>query len=78
MEGDVELERVTCPACGGAGGGPFGRAGSAWDDEDYICPRCKGIGVIAVDLQSARPGIVKAGADTVVAPAAEKARKASA
>ena len=42
MEAEVELERVACPACGGAGGGPFGRAGSVWDDEEYVCPRCKG------------------------------------
>ena len=48
-------DRVTCPACGGAGGGPFGRAGSAWDDEEYVCPRCKGEGVVSI-----RPGIVKA------------------
>ncbi len=70
---------VTCPACGGAGGGPIGRAGSAWDDEDYVCPRCKGAGVIALDdvmVQSQRPGIVKAvpGEDE----AAAKKRKASA
>jgi hypothetical protein len=50
----------TCPACGGAGGGPFGRAGSAWDDEDFVCPRCKGAGVIALDEVAARPGLVKA------------------
>ena len=38
----------TCPACGGSGGGPFGPAGSAWDDEAYRCPACKGLGVVAV------------------------------
>ncbi|MBX3186322.1 MAG: hypothetical protein KF819_04870 [Labilithrix sp.] len=57
------VERMTCPACGGAGGGPFGPAGSAWDDEDYVCPRCEGEGMIALDdvmVQSQRPGIVKA------------------
>lgn len=56
-------ERITCPACGGAGGGPFGRAGSAWDDESYVCPRCKGAARIAIEEAvptSVRPGIVKA------------------
>jgi hypothetical protein len=43
-----------CPACGGAGGGPFGPAGSAWDDEEYVCAKCEGEGVIAL------PGVVKA------------------
>jgi hypothetical protein len=57
----VLQERVSCPACGGAGGGPIGRAGSAWDDEDYVCPRCEGEGMILVaDVLSQRPGIVKA------------------
>ncbi len=40
---------ITCPACGGCGGGPFGRAGSAWDVEGYKCPRCAGLGVISAD-----------------------------
>lgn len=55
-------EHVTCPACGGAGGGPFGPVGSAWDTEDYVCLRCKGEGmiVLAEDVASQRPGIVKA------------------
>ena len=48
MEAEANLERVDCPACGGAGGGPFGRAGSAWDTEDYECPRCRGTGVLGV------------------------------
>ncbi len=42
----VSLDDTTCPACGGAGGGPFGRAGSRWDDESYVCPRCEGLGVL--------------------------------
>ena len=55
--------RTACPACGGAGGGPMGRAGSAWDTEDYVCPRCKGEGMILVgDAVSQRPGLVKAAA----------------
>jgi hypothetical protein len=79
----LELDRVVCPSCGGAGGGPFGRVGSAWDDEDYVCPRCKGVGAIALDdvmtvmPPSVRPGIVKATPEVVVTPA-EKKRKASA
>jgi hypothetical protein len=64
---------ATCPSCGGAGGGPFGPAGSAWDTEDYICPRCKGLGVVGVVAQAAtmaapssvRPGIAKAAAAPV-------------
>jgi DnaJ-class molecular chaperone len=48
-----------CPACGGAGGGPFGRAGSAWDTEDYVCPRCKGAGVVSVRSESVKPGVTK-------------------
>ncbi len=73
MSGHVE-----CPSCGGAGGGPFGPAGSAWDDESYVCPRCKGKGwVTAEELvapPSQRPGIAKAAPDTSVsAPAKKKA-----
>ena len=68
---DTADERIPCPACGGAGGGPFGRAGSAWDDEDYVCPRCKGTGVIAPDDVMIRPGLAKVPA----AYAAEDAKK---
>lgn len=76
------LERVPCPACGGAGGGPFGPAGSAWDDEEWVCPRCKGVGMISLSDEEAgapsqRPGLVKAAPDAVETPA-EKKRKASA
>ncbi len=60
-------KRNECPACGGAGGGPFGRANSGWDIETYECPRCEGWGYIreeAVVEQTppivARPGIAKA------------------
>jgi hypothetical protein len=86
MEAEAQqVDCVVCPSCGGAGGGPFGPAASAWDDEEYVCPRCKGMGVIALDdvmsgspsPQSQRPGIVKAVPD-VVAPPTEKKRKASA
>ena len=63
----MATEREPCPACGGAGGGPFGRAGSAWDIESYECLRCGGWGYIreaeaAVDdgpPAVARPGIAK-------------------
>ncbi|HEY5147894.1 MAG TPA: hypothetical protein VII82_14065 [Polyangiaceae bacterium] len=37
---------TACPACGGSGGGPFGRLGSAWDVDGYECPRCRGAGVV--------------------------------
>ncbi len=84
MEAEAQqLDRVVCPSCGGAGGGPFGRVGSAWDDEEYVCPRCKGVGAIALDdVMTAmppvvRPGIVKATPEIVTTPA-EKKRKASA
>jgi hypothetical protein len=83
MEAEAhQVHHVVCPSCGGAGGGPFGRAGSAWDDEEYVCPRCKGAGAIALDdvmtsPQTQRPGLVKAVPDAVETPA-EKKRKASA
>lgn len=65
------LERVACPACGGAGGGPFGKAGSAWDDEEYICPKCAGEGVIPL------PGVVKATPPVANPAVEEKKRKAT-
>lgn len=82
MEADY-LERIAatqCPACGGAGGGPFGRAGSAWDDEEYMCPRCEGAGVISLtEAASQRPGIAKAPSTQAdAAKPSEKKRKASA
>ena len=73
---DTEPEN-TCPACGGAGGGPFGRAGSAWDVEDFVCPRCEGRGVLTApneDGRSERPGIAK----TVPPVAAKKIKRADA
>jgi hypothetical protein len=48
-----------CPACGGAGGGPFGRPGSAWDVETYVCPRCQGLGVVSNDV-AVRHSLAKA------------------
>lgn len=72
-----------CPSCGGSGGGPFGRPGSAWDVEDYVCPRCHGVGTLAEappnsqDARSVRPGIVKT-APPAAAPVADKPRKTSA
>jgi hypothetical protein len=69
-------ERVACPACGGAGGGPIGRAGSAWDSEEYVCPRCEGLGmVLLAEVPSQRPGIVKA--TTAAADEATQKRKAT-
>ncbi len=84
MNGD----EVECPACGGAGGGPFGRAGSAWDVETYECPRCEGTGHVALVViakaglaktsadQTERPDVAKPGpAKAPVAPAAEPAKR---
>lgn len=80
------LQKIPCPACGGAGGGPFGPAGSAWDVEDWVCPRCEGAGAIRVQAieaasdtmrESQRPGLVKAVPDAAAAPAPKK-RKATA
>lgn len=59
-------ETMTCPACGGAGGGPFGRAGTGWDVETYECVRCGGAGVVSVHEEErraaaiAKPGVAKA------------------
>jgi hypothetical protein len=62
--GVSDAERIPCPSCGGAGGGPLGRAGGAWDDEEYVCPRCKGVGVVALeDVMIQRPGLAKAAPD---------------
>jgi len=78
------LERLGCPACGGAGGGPFGRAGSAWDDEEYVCARCQGAGflelddIVRVTPPSRAPGLVKAAPDIAPAQPDKGKRKASA
>lgn len=73
----MSQERTTCPACGGAGGGPFGPAGSVWDSEDYVCTRCKGEGVIAIDPAAPRPGIVKAATPSAERAAETEKRKAT-
>ena len=78
------LDRLACPACGGAGGGPFGRAGSAWDDEEYVCSRCEGVGFVELDgamrvaPPSRAPGLVKAVPDAAPAKPDTGKRKASA
>ncbi|MCL2725169.1 MAG: hypothetical protein FWD69_12100 [Polyangiaceae bacterium] len=76
MEAESSIARVECPSCGGSGGGPFGRAGSAWDDESYVCPLCKGRGRITLEELLKRPlephpGIAK----TVPAAPAKKKKK---
>ena len=56
-----------CPACGGAGGGPFGRSNAGWDIETYECTRCEGWGYLreappaegAGPASRDRPGIAK-------------------
>jgi hypothetical protein len=78
VRGEGERE---CPACGGAGGGPFGRAGSGWDVETYECPRCEGWGYLRAGAANAandealdvkpRPGIAK----TTPRPAGEREEK---
>ena len=73
MSAATELEPVPCPACGGAGGGPIGRAGGAWDDDEYVCPRCEGIGTIMLsDVMVQRPGIVKTVPPDAEAPPAKR------
>ena len=79
-----------CPSCGGSGGGPFGRPGSAWDVEGYVCPRCKGLGVLRPERSAAstvRPlakGIAQPPARVVAKrgpvstrPAAKKTKRAA-
>ena len=67
----------------GSGGGPFGRAGSAWDVETYECVRCGGRGYLVPGAEAElaksapRPGIVKA-APPRVGQEAEKKRKTGA
>jgi hypothetical protein len=72
-------ERIPCPSCGGAGGGPFGPSGSAWDDEEYVCPRCEGVGMILVGEggSGVRPGLVKATGPNAAAADGETKRKAT-
>ncbi len=75
----VERERECCPACGGAGGGPFGRAHSGWDIETYECPRCFGTGFVLTGEETeraramqaardARPGVAKTQPTPEMAP----------
>jgi hypothetical protein len=65
-------ESLPCPSCGGSGGGPFGRPGSAWDVEAYVCPRCEGAGRVRLVLGVARP-LAKAPAER----ARERAKRRS-
>ncbi len=75
------VERAPCPACGGAGGGPFGRAGGIWDDEAYVCTRCQGEGVVSITddlLYSRRPGLARTQPDSAPPDTKTGKRKASA
>jgi hypothetical protein len=76
-----------CPACGGSGGGPFGRAGSAWDVETYECIRCGGRGYVKIGevvapseraVAVARPGIAKTSPERAAAPSEPAKRRAGA
>lgn len=40
----------------------MGRAGSAWDDEDYVCPRCRGVGLVALSELVTRSSVAGAAA----------------
>jgi hypothetical protein len=81
----IPPDREPCPACGGAGGGPFGRANSAWDVESYECVRCGGWGYIReaevpVDAEPpavARPGLAKTAPDRAPADEADKSKRKS-
>jgi hypothetical protein len=80
-----------CPACGGSGGGPFGPPGSAWDVEGYLCPRCKGTGLLQVRAEEsalalrplakgstkAAPGLAKPGPARTRPAAKERATAAA-
>jgi len=79
---------VQCPACGGGGGGPFGRRGSAWDVESYTCPRCQGLGIVRDRAAVVRPlaktasrpvdgAAVKPGIADTRPPAEERAKQRS-
>jgi hypothetical protein len=54
---------ATCPACGGSGGGPFGPPGSVWDREDWMCPKCAGLGVLSQDGANDGPDVKKSTPD---------------
>jgi len=77
---DALAPGLACPACGGSGGGPFGRLGSAWDVETYECPRCHGTGVVDVDVAAGaalpRP-LAKGSARRPEPPVAERRGPAS-
>ena len=78
----VPPDRQVCPACGGAGGGPFGRANSGWDVESYECIRCEGWGYLrdAIEKEEgppmvARPGIAKATPERIATDKAEAEKR---
>ena len=80
------IDKQTCPACGGAGGGPIGRAGSGWDIESYECLRCDGNGWVsardeeereALAASAPRAGIAKGIVKTQTPRAEPTKRRAS-
>ena len=69
---DPEIERACCAACGGAGGGPFGRANSGWDIETYECPRCFGTGYALTADETERARAMQAAAQVAQVVTAAK------
>ncbi len=66
-------DREVCPACGGAGGGPFGRTNSGWDIETYECTRCEGWGYLRESAEpiAEPPAIVRPGLAKTSSPPAK-------
>ena len=63
----VPPDREPCPACGGAGGGPFGRANSGWDIESYECLRCDGNGWVSARDEEERAALAASAPRTGIA-----------
>lgn len=70
---------VKCTSCGGSGGGPFGPPGSAWDREEWRCPRCSGTGKVEATRADAEgPGVAKPEPPGAAQPEAQPAAGVSA
>ena len=64
---DQANAKLTCPACGGAGGGPIGRAGAGWDIESYECVRCGGEGWVTAASEAEHAARIAAAAAAAAA-----------